>query len=88
MVDVARIFAKYDEYKLGTVWSVRQMTKMVADEDKKASTEDRRSLKTFVKLFDGDPLKSGHFNSDGQVNRDFLSRIHRILTQGLSRNAK
>lgn len=85
LLDVARIFAPYDEYRLGTVWTVKQLTKLVAIEDKEAIEKgNRKSMSTFLKLNDGDPLKSRWFNSDGSVNEGIVSDIHSILTQGLA----
>lgn len=59
------------------------MTKMVAEEDKRAAIEDKRSLSTALKLNDGDPLKLSWFNADDSVNENFLDRIHKVLSKAL-----
>lgn len=88
MVDVAKIFAKFDKFKLGTVWTVKQMTQLVAKEDREALQKDKKAKTTYDRLYDGDPLKQGYFNEDGSINESFLSKIHTILVKGLRSGVK
>lgn len=83
MVAVAKIFAPFDEYRLGTNWSVSQMKNLIAAEDKEAKRKDPKALTTVERLFDGDPLKAKFFEDTSQSGP--ISQVHALLSKALLR---
>lgn len=85
MVDVAKIFYPFDEYKLGINWTVKQLKQLIAKEDKESRAEHGpRSLSTAERLFDGDPLKAQFFSDNGKsLNLGPIEKIHDILSKAL-----
>lgn len=85
LVDVAKIFAPFDELSLGAFTSLSTIKRGIADEDRQAKSESgKRSRSTAEKLWDGDPIKAAFFNADGSLNLSSgspVARVHNILRQ-------
>lgn len=85
LVDVAKMFAPFDDMALGAFTSLDSIKQGIVDEDVEAAKEaGKRSRSTAEKLWDGDPLKSDLFLPDGSLNLDErspIARVHSILQQ-------